>query len=129
MNTSKIVRAAEDIVRRRESGPLLALVVLVIVFGTASSHLFSGQEINGVTSLSASIGIVAIGVTFLMITGEFDGISTMEDLLAFYAGLASSDKQFIVLPATAHSVIWGKNRRLFWYWMRSFLFEPAYEPV
>src|ERR1700733_6688461 len=72
MNTSKIVRAAEDIVRRRESGPLLALVVLVIVFGTASSHLFSGQEINGVTSLSASIGIVAIGVTFLMITGEFD---------------------------------------------------------
>jgi alpha-beta hydrolase superfamily lysophospholipase len=64
-----------------------------------------------------------------MITGEFDGISTMEDLLDFYAKLASSDKQFIIMPATAHSVVWAKNRQLFWHWMRAFLNEPAYEPV
>jgi pimeloyl-ACP methyl ester carboxylesterase len=65
----------------------------------------------------------------MMITGEFDGISTMEDLLDFYAGLAGSDKQFIIMPATAHSVVWAKNRQLFWHWMRAFLTEPAYEPV
>lgn len=65
----------------------------------------------------------------MMITGEFDGISTMEDLLDFYAKLASSDKQFIIMPATAHSVVWAKNRQLFWHWMLCFLNEPAYERV
>ena len=65
----------------------------------------------------------------MMITGEFDGISTMEDLLDFYAKLASSDKQFIIMPATAHSVVWAKNRQLFWHWMHCFLTEPAYLPV
>ena len=65
----------------------------------------------------------------MMITGEFDGISTMDDLLDFYVKLGSSDKQFIIMPATAHSVVWAKNRQLFWHWMRSFLTEPAYEPV
>lgn len=64
----------------------------------------------------------------MMITGEFDGISTMEDLLDFYAKLRA-EKQFIVMPATAHSVVWAKNRHLFWHWMKAFLTEPAYEPV
>ena len=65
----------------------------------------------------------------MMITGEFDGISTMEDLLDFYEKLASADKQFIIMPATAHSVVWAKNRQLFWHWMQAFLTAPAYEPV
>jgi pimeloyl-ACP methyl ester carboxylesterase len=65
----------------------------------------------------------------MMITGEFDGISTMEDLLDFYAQTGSADKQFIIMPATAHSVVWAKNRQLFWHWMRAFLTEPAFEPV
>jgi pimeloyl-ACP methyl ester carboxylesterase len=65
----------------------------------------------------------------MMITGEFDGISTMEDLLDFYAQAGSADKQFIIMPATAHSVVWAKNRQLFWHWMRAFLNEPAFEPV
>jgi pimeloyl-ACP methyl ester carboxylesterase len=65
----------------------------------------------------------------MMITGEFDGISTMEDLLDFYAKLASADKQFIIMPATAHSVVWAKNRQLFWHWMQAFLTAPAFEPV
>ena len=65
----------------------------------------------------------------MMITGEFDGISTMDDLLDFYVKLGSSDKQFIIMPATAHSVVWAKNRQLFWHWLHCFLTEPPYQPV
>jgi pimeloyl-ACP methyl ester carboxylesterase len=68
-------------------------------------------------------------VPVMMITGEFDGISTPEDLLDFYAKLGSSDKQYIVMPATAHSVVWAKNRQLFWHWLHGFLTAPAVEPV
>lgn len=61
----------------------------------------------------------------MMITGEFDGIASQEDLLDFYAKLAASDKQFVILPATAHSLVWAKNRRLLWHYLRGFLTAPA----
>jgi pimeloyl-ACP methyl ester carboxylesterase len=65
----------------------------------------------------------------MLITGEYDGIASTDDLLDFYRKLAGTEKQFIVLPATAHSLVWSKNRRLLWYWLRAFLCEPAYIPV
>lgn len=65
----------------------------------------------------------------MLITGEYDGIASMDDLLDFYRKLRGTEKQFVVLPATAHSLVWSKNRRLLWHWLRAFLTEPAYEPV
>jgi simple sugar transport system permease protein len=69
---NRFLLLAEGVLRRREFGPLVGFLVLILVFGTMSDHLFSRQQVNGITSLSASIGIVAVGVTFLMISGEFD---------------------------------------------------------
>jgi simple sugar transport system permease protein len=57
----------------RAFGPLLGTIVLVAVFGSMKGSLFfSAQEISGFTALGSSIGIVAIGAGFLMISGEFD---------------------------------------------------------
>jgi alpha-beta hydrolase superfamily lysophospholipase len=100
----------------------------------ADVELGFGEEVPTGTYLDmvANLPIVDpkdLAVPVLMVTGEFDGISTVDDLLAFYRGLASSDKQFLILPATAHSVVWAKNRQIFWYAMRSFLQRPAWEPV
>ena len=72
MQTHRVISFAEDLLRRREFGPLVGFAALIVIFGTMSDHLFSRQQVNGITSLSASIGIVAVGVTFLMISGEFD---------------------------------------------------------
>jgi pimeloyl-ACP methyl ester carboxylesterase len=38
-------------------------------------------------------------VPVLMARGEYDGISTEEDLIAFYERLGNRDKQFVVIPA------------------------------
>jgi len=65
----------------------------------------------------------------MLITGEYDGIASPGDLLEFYRKLTGVEKQFIVLPATAHSLVWSKNRQLLWHWLRAFLSEPAYTPV
>ena len=62
----------------------------------------------------------------LMIRGEYDGIATMEDLLAFYQALPNGDRAFAVLPGMAHSVVWGINRQLFWHAMHGFLKQPRY---
>jgi alpha-beta hydrolase superfamily lysophospholipase len=60
-----------------------------------------------------------------IIRGEFDGIATEDDLLAFFRQLGTSDREFVVLPGAAHAVALGVNRRQFWHVMRRFLDMPA----
>jgi alpha-beta hydrolase superfamily lysophospholipase len=60
----------------------------------------------------------------LLIRGEYDGIATVEDLLDFFKQLPNGDRQFIILPGMAHSVVSGRNRQLFWNAMRAFLNIP-----
>jgi pimeloyl-ACP methyl ester carboxylesterase len=61
----------------------------------------------------------------LLVRGEFDGIATVPDLEEFYNKLPNGDRQFIILPGTAHSVTLATNRELFWHVTRAFLTMPA----
>ena len=61
----------------------------------------------------------------LLVRGEFDGIATVADLQEFYNRLPNGDRQFIILPGTAHSVALAINRQLFWHVTRAFLSMPA----
>ena len=54
-----------------------------------------------------------------------DAPKTNEDLLDFYTQLANGDRQFVILPGTAHSVTLAINRQLFWHVARSFLNMPT----
>jgi pimeloyl-ACP methyl ester carboxylesterase len=60
----------------------------------------------------------------LLIRGEYDGIATVEDLQEFYKRLPNGDRQFVILPGVAHSVVLGLNRELFWHALHSFLTMP-----
>jgi simple sugar transport system permease protein len=72
MESRTVISVIENVLRRREFGPAVGLVVLIVTLSTLTDNLFTRQELNGASSLTASIGTVAIGVTFLMISGEFD---------------------------------------------------------
>ena len=61
----------------------------------------------------------------LLVRGEYDGIATVADLEEFYNQLPNGDRQFIILPGTAHSVALATNRQLFWHVTRSFLTMPT----
>ncbi|MBV9532383.1 MAG: alpha/beta fold hydrolase [Bradyrhizobium sp.] len=61
----------------------------------------------------------------LLVRGEYDGIATVPDLEEFYNKLPNGDRQFIILPGTAHSVVLATNRQLFWHVTRSFLTMPT----
>ena len=61
----------------------------------------------------------------LMTRGEWDGNSTNEDLLDFFRQLPNGDRQFTILPHTAHSADYSINRNLLWYVMKNFLAAPA----
>src|ERR1700727_739297 len=61
----------------------------------------------------------------LLIRGEYDGIATVADLEDFFTQLPNGDRQFIILPGTAHSVVLATNRQLFWHATRAFLDMPT----
>jgi pimeloyl-ACP methyl ester carboxylesterase len=61
----------------------------------------------------------------LLVRGEYDGIATVADLEEFYNALPNGDRQFIILPGTAHSVTLATNRQLFWHVTRAFLTMPT----
>ena len=65
----------------------------------------------------------------LLLRGEYDGIATVDDLSDFFERLPNGDRQFVILPGTAHSVVLGLNRKLFWHAMRAFLTMPETEKV
>jgi pimeloyl-ACP methyl ester carboxylesterase len=61
----------------------------------------------------------------LLVRGEYDGIATVADIEEFFNQLPNGDRQFIILPGTAHSVTLATNRQLFWHVARAFLTMPA----
>ena len=66
----------------------------------------------------------------LLLRGEYDGIATVDDLADFYKRLPNGDRQFVILPGTAHSVVLGLQRQQFWHIMHAFLtMPPATAPI
>jgi pimeloyl-ACP methyl ester carboxylesterase len=61
----------------------------------------------------------------LLVRGEYDGIAAVADIEEFFNKLPNGDRQFVILPGTAHSVVLAINRQLFWHVTRGFLNMPS----
>lgn len=68
-----------------------------------------------------------IRVPTLVLRGEFDGIASVEDLLAFFARLPHPDKQFSVMQGISHASFQQKNYLLVYHLLHGFFSQP--EPV
>lgn len=56
----------------REFGPAIGLLAVVVLFNLLTANFWSAQTQTAITTIASTVGIVAIGVTMLMICGEFD---------------------------------------------------------
>lgn len=68
-----------------------------------------------------------IKVPTLIMRGQFDGIASIEDLLAFFAKLPNPDKQFTVMAGISHASFQQKNYMMVYHILASFFAQP--EPV
>ena len=96
----------------------------------ASFELKFGDQIPTGTYLDMAANLPLVDPSkvkspVLMLRGEHDGNSTNDDLLDFYRQLPNGDRQFVILPNTAHSAGYSNNRHLLWYATRNFLAAPA----
>ncbi|MBZ5632124.1 MAG: alpha/beta hydrolase [Acidobacteriia bacterium] len=96
----------------------------------ADEELKFGDQVPTGTYLdmTANLPIVdpkRVTAPVLLVRGEYDGIATVSDLTDFFSQLPSGDRQFVVLPGMAHSVVMGLHRQTFWHVMHSFLSMPS----
>ena len=68
-----------------------------------------------------------ITVPTIIMRGQWDGIASMEDLIAFFAKLPNPDKQFAVMPGISHASFQQKNYMLVYHILASFFGQP--EPI
>jgi len=61
-----------SILRVRELTPAIGLFAVAIFFTSQSANFWSPQTMTAISSIAATVGIVSIGVTLLMMSGEFD---------------------------------------------------------
>jgi pimeloyl-ACP methyl ester carboxylesterase len=66
-----------------------------------------------------------ITVPTIVMRGQFDGIASIEDVLAFYAKLPNADKQFAMMPGIAHSSLHEINKDIPFAIIDSFFGQPA----
>ena len=67
-----------------EFGVIIAFLTLLIIFSIFSSKFLTLRNITGILTIVSELGIMAIGVAFLMIAGEFDlSVSSVYALSGF----------------------------------------------
>jgi len=66
-----------------------------------------------------------ITVPTLIMRGQWDGIASFEDLVAFFARLPNPDKHFAVMPGISHASFQQKNFALVYHILWSFFVQPA----
>ncbi len=63
---------AESLLNVRELAPGLGLIVVALFFTLQTGNFWSPQTMTAITTVASTIAIVSVGVTMLMISGEFD---------------------------------------------------------
>jgi alpha-beta hydrolase superfamily lysophospholipase len=96
----------------------------------ADAELVFGDQAPTGTYLDMTANLPVVDSTrvrapVLLARGEYDGIATVDDIFAFYDQLPNGDRQLVILPGLAHSLVLGTNRQLFWHAMHAFLTMPA----
>ena len=100
MENRSIVRS---LVARPEFGPFVLLVLEIAVFQTLNHNFLSPQNISNTLAFTVELGLIALAMTLLMTSGEFDlsvgsvfGFSAVLMWTLFNAGIASLGVAFLV---------------------------------
>jgi pimeloyl-ACP methyl ester carboxylesterase len=101
-----------------------------MVDALVASEMQYGDTVPSGTYVDMAVNLPLVDPTkvlapVLMTRGEWDGNSTDDDLLEFFRKLPNGDRQYVILPNTAHSQGFSKNRQLLWYAVNNFLKAPT----
>lgn len=98
----------QRLVARPEFGPFVLLVLEIVVFQTLNQNFLSPQNISNTLAFTVELGLIALAMTLLMTSGEFDlsvgsvfGFSPVLMWTLFNAGVTSLEAGFVIALAVA----------------------------
>ena len=71
-NSAETRRGLQRVLATKEMGVFLALVILTILMSLLSPYFFTSQNIFNVLRSIATVGIMSIGMTMIIVTGGID---------------------------------------------------------
>jgi simple sugar transport system permease protein len=93
---------------RPEAGPFILLVLLIVVFTSINPNFLSVLNISNTLAFTVELGIIALAMTLLMTSGEFDlsvgsvfGLSPVLMWTLFNGGTTSLEVGFVVALGVA----------------------------
>jgi pimeloyl-ACP methyl ester carboxylesterase len=100
-----------------------------VAVAMAKAEMPNGDSVPTGTYLDMTANLPLVDPTkvqspVLMVRGQYDGISTEEDLLDFFTKLPVADKQYAVIPGAAHAVGLSLTRADLWHVVHEFLTLP-----
>jgi simple sugar transport system permease protein len=98
----------QRLVARAEFGPLVLLVLEIAVFWSINHNFLSPQNISNTLAFTVELGLIALAMTLLMTSGEFDlsvgslfGFSPVLMWTLFNAGVTSLEVGFLAAVLVA----------------------------
>jgi len=80
--------ALRSVIASPIAGPLITLIVVFILFSLFVPHFLTIRSLSGIVSAATLTGTITVGITLLMIVGEFDlSVGPMMAMGAFLYGL------------------------------------------
>jgi len=67
-----LIEKLHSLTRMREFGVFIGLLCLFSLFGLLSKEFLTLSTWSGILTVASEVGIISVGVAFLMISGEFD---------------------------------------------------------
>ena len=96
-----------------EFGPLVLLIVEIIVFTAINPQFISALNISNTLAFSVELGLVALGMTLLMTSGEFDlsvgsifGLTPVVMWTLYNAGSLPMEAAFVIAMLVAGLIGW-----------------------
>jgi ribose/xylose/arabinose/galactoside ABC-type transport system permease subunit len=87
---------------------LLLLLVVFVFFGVQSPNFFDLQNISNIVKQAAFTGIVAVGMSFVLLTAGIDlSVGSNMYLSALFAGYLMGSPEFGVVPALFAALLLG----------------------
>src|SRR5687768_5236153 len=87
---------------------LILFVTVFVFFGLQTPQFFAPESISNIVKQAAFTGIVAVGMTFVLLTGGIDlSVGSNVYLSALFAGLLMDDPGFGVVPALIAALVVG----------------------
>lgn len=98
----------QRVIARPEFGPFVLLILMIVVFQSFNATFLSPQNISNALAFTVELGLIALAMTLLMTSGEFDlsvgsvfGFSPVLMWTLYNAGITSLEVGFVAALAVA----------------------------